>query len=917
MSSKCLPKGRVDRVYVIRYTLLFLGMCTLVFVPFLLTHASLIKKIDGMSQYIVYLRYMGQYLRRALDGFVHGNFSLPSYDFSIGMGDDIGQIVRFHPFDFLSVFVPSAYTEFLYEGILLLRFYAAGLAFSVFAFAMVKGAAWMNVLSGSMVYVFCGFMLIRVVNHPIYAAPFIVLPLLLLGAEKAMKKEGCSLFVFSVFLGFWSNYYFMYIMSVGLLVYVLVRFPEAFPSDRLKNLACLFGKMAGAYLLGLAMSMMTLYPMILRYLSSARQPQGTDALELLVYADKRRYIAWFLNLISPFQSSGNGTNLNYAVCVLPCLAVLFGFSWKAYRSLKMLTIACLVVLLIPGAGYVLAFFNRENSRWVFLLAMCCAMAVVATVDCFAALTKRQTVWVLASSGGFVALVLLQTLLTGLNVYNAVAAAELVLCVGLLLSPIVRGRSVCAARRCVLAVTCISTLAGSFLTYAPGFGAVTKQYVKAGNTLSGFQNYVRSQGASLIEDDAFYRVEGFNVRHGRENSAVFSGYNGTSEYNSILNADMMDAMISQNNLGLGAITTMRGLDGRPVAMNLAHARYFTVYTSYGTGSVPYGFSPEPAYGNRKVSVYENSHPLSFGYSYRAFITREHYDALDPLEKEMVQLEAVVAEPAKAGMDDPADALRKAGFVEIERPSGQILEETVSLSPEGKGLTYEAGIVHAGRKSRMTFRWKEKAGYDAYLLLEGLDTPDEISNLTLQTKGCKKTINVRSEEQLYNIGKDDYLVHLGYGASDRNRKAKLVFSKAGDYDLSGVKILYMPMETFEERIDALNEEPLEDASIEDGLIRGTVHFSTPRILVLSVLQAGGWTWKVDGETVSAGGDGDGARLLTANVMYQGIVLPEGEHSILLTYQTPGSATGTYIAIPAILAFIVLWFWEMRARRRMQHA
>lgn len=113
MSSKCLPKGRVDRVYVIRYTLLFLGMCTLVFVPFLLTHASLIKKIDGMSQYIVYLRYMGQYLRRALDGFVHGNFSLPSYDFSIGMGDDIGQIVRFHPFDFLSVFVPSAYTEFL------------------------------------------------------------------------------------------------------------------------------------------------------------------------------------------------------------------------------------------------------------------------------------------------------------------------------------------------------------------------------------------------------------------------------------------------------------------------------------------------------------------------------------------------------------------------------------------------------------------------------------------------------------------------------------------------------------------------------------------------------------------------------------------------------------------------------------
>ena len=167
MILKRLSRDCTVRSYLIRYTALFLGMTLLVFLPFWLTHRSLIKKVDGMSQYIVYLRYMGQYLRRVLSNLAHGSFALPSYDFSIGMGDDIGQIVRFHPFDFLSVFVPSAYTEALYEVILVLRFYAAGLAFSVFAFGMVKGAAWMNVLSGSMVYVFSGFMLIRVVNHPI------------------------------------------------------------------------------------------------------------------------------------------------------------------------------------------------------------------------------------------------------------------------------------------------------------------------------------------------------------------------------------------------------------------------------------------------------------------------------------------------------------------------------------------------------------------------------------------------------------------------------------------------------------------------------------------------------------------------------------------------------------------------------
>ena len=85
----------------------------------------MVNKVDAMSQYIVYLRYMGQYLRSALNQILHGSFSIPSYDFSIGLGDDIGQIVRFHPFDFLSVFVPAAFTEYLYEGILLLRFYDA------------------------------------------------------------------------------------------------------------------------------------------------------------------------------------------------------------------------------------------------------------------------------------------------------------------------------------------------------------------------------------------------------------------------------------------------------------------------------------------------------------------------------------------------------------------------------------------------------------------------------------------------------------------------------------------------------------------------------------------------------------------------------------------------------------------------
>ncbi len=886
-----------------------------------------------MSQYIVYLRYMGQYLRTVVWQFLHGNFTLPSYDFSIGMGDDIGQIVRFHPLDFLSVFVPAAFSEILYEVILILRFYLAGLAFSMYAFSWnstpsdtgvaggsgdvsVHRVSAVNVLSGALVYVFCGFMLIRVVNHPTYAAPFIVLPLLLLGAERAMHGRGYSLFIFSVFLGFWSNYYFMYIMSAGLLAYMLARFPEVYQKQRIKNFFTLLVKMVLAYLLGLAMSMITLCPMLLRYLSSSRTPQNTVVDNLLIYADKRRYIAWILNLISPFQSSGNGTDLNFAVIVLPCLVLLFSMAWKKFRSLKLMFIGCILILLIPAAGYILAFFNRENNRWIFLLALCCGMAVVFTADLFARLSRSQIRSLLFAAGGFVLLVVLQSVLDERNLYNITAAVELVVCMAILLSPQVRKGGVIVVRRCVLIITCVSTLINGFMTFEPGLGGLTQDYVDAGKVASTYESVQRTKGALTIQDDSFYRIEGYNVKHGTENSSIYSDYNSTSEYNSILNARMLEAMISQNNQGLTSITTMKGLDARSVAMNLAHVKYFVTRPSYAA-CVPYGFSKEPVSAGRKTAVYACENPLSFGYSSNAFITRENYNKLSDLEKEMVQLEAVVAEPVDGSDNDLADQLRSAGLEEIEKPSVSIEREAVSLVPEGGGIRLEDDVIHAKKNAKMSFVWKKRSGYDAYVLFSGFRPSIAQAYLRLKTGDFTVKADITNENHLYYTGKEDYLIHMGYSDTDAEQTAVLTFRTPCDYQLSSAEILYVPMEGYEEKIDRLNADSLENESISDGRVTGTINLSSPKILVLSVPQAKGWTVKVDGERVSEFGAGESdTGLLTANVMYQGIFLPEGEHSIEMTYATPGSALGYAAAIPAILVFLVLLIMERRRTKKALH-
>ena len=908
--------GQRRRSFVLRYTLLFLVISALVFFPFLRCGRSFVNKVDGMSQYIVYLRYMGQYLRLCLKNILHGHFALPMYDFSIGMGDDIGQIVRFHPMDFLSVFVPSAYTEILYNVIVLLRFYLAGLAFCAYAFYLnhviarsdtssEKGVYGVNVLSGSLVYVFSGFMLIRVLNHPIYAAPFIVLPLLLLGAEKVLAREGCALFVFSVFLGFWSNYYFMYIMSAGLLLYMVVRYFETVRPAGARSFLSLFFRMAGLYLFGLAMSMMTLLPTLLRYLGSSRQTQASETQSMLFYADKRRYIAWFLNLISPLRSSGNGTDLNFAVIVLPCLAVLFTMSARHLKSLKKFLIADLVMLLVPFFGFVLAVMNNENNRWMFLIAICLGMTVVFTADAFADLTQRQAAAMLLAAGLFLAAAVLQTLTKGRDLYNTAAAAELVLCTAALLYCSHRKISVRKIRCVVLGITCASVVLNGYMTYSPRFGNEVHRYIRSGKVLRKYDTYWRSRGAALLEEDSFYRVEGFAVKHGRENSSEYSGYNSTSEYNSILNADMLEAMKTLNNVDLSAVTSLKGLDARPVSMNLAHVRYYIVWQK-NKGSVPYGYSKEPAAQKGKILVYENETPLALGYSYGAYIRREAFEKLDPLEKELVQLEAAVLPKAEDGQADLEQKLQEAGLFESTEPSDGILRREVEIPKQGENFTYADGKLRASSKATVPLTVEAREGYDAYLLLDGVRINRQTASLEVSDGSFTTRTMVRSSEQVYNIGREEYLFHLGYAGKDETKTVTLRFA-AGKYRLGGAQVLYVPMEGYEEKIGALNEESLMDEQVEDGRITGRVSLQAPKLMTFSVPSAAGWTLKVDGQKTD---------LLTLNLMYQGALLPAGDHEISLTYTTPGLTTGCCIAIPAILAFIVLALTE-RKRRRGQSA
>ena len=113
------------------------------------------------------------------------------WDLNIGYGSDILTTLHYYvigdPLTLLSVFFKSSQTEFLYEFLIFLRIYLAGIAFSRYAFYHKNSKQ--AVFMGSMIYVFAGWTIYAAMKHPYFSNPMIYLPFILMELIKYIKKK--------------------------------------------------------------------------------------------------------------------------------------------------------------------------------------------------------------------------------------------------------------------------------------------------------------------------------------------------------------------------------------------------------------------------------------------------------------------------------------------------------------------------------------------------------------------------------------------------------------------------------------------------------------------------------------------------------------------------------------------------------
>ena len=907
--------SKIDRkypklVYLAVYSFICMVTFFLCFFWFYKLHRSFMWNVDGLYTHYNYLAYMGEYLRTCLKNFVHGDFSIPVWDFSFGYGADVvtALYARFgDPLNYLAVFFSRENTELLHDFLAVLRIYLAGLSFSAYCFYHKRDRY--STLIGSLIYCFCGVVFWAGVRHLYFMTPMMYFPLLVLGAEKILNKEKPYLFTIMIFLSAISNFYFFYMMSILVFVFTVITYFLNYKNITAKAFFRLLGRFILYYMIGVALSLFLFLPVVLTYMSNARL--GSSNAGSLLFRSASYYIEFIVRWFS--QGSEYGEATGYCVLAFICVVGLFLIR-KKYLDLKVKFIVLTVFLLIPFFGYAFNGFGYVTNRWVFgysfLVAYIAAVVTPHLQSIFSEKKNQRILCVLciALFGWCMMFSILQSKLY-LRAVGLLTVVSFAICMLL-------KKNAKAYNSILILVICIVTVwSNGNVRFSPFKGNYISEYVTYG---TAEENLTDTPASILPDNDTeFYRVD---ENDGRYNTTVAQGYNGLSFYTSLLNqkVDEFHKLLGVNNLPTATVYNYKGVNKRGFLEALLSTKYYV--TTSGDTQIPYGFEKVEQIGSDgRYALYQNKNFLPLGYTYDSYMTSEEFEQLSLAQRQEALMETAV-------LDGETDVVEKSDLT------------YTSVEPEYE-ITFGEGVEQQGNSfvvtnvnSQIKFSFEGIADSETYLEISGLDvrtyTPKEnyertqqygvnpvkdeeikyqeqttLISLTVESGDLKDTYKYRTPGDRYYNGTRDYFANLGY-SEDAKTSCTLTFSTPGVYSYDEVKIVCQPMAVLSDYTSERKQDVLENTVVTGRTVEGTIDLEENKILYLSVQDNGGWTAYVDGEETD---------YYTGNIMGISIPLEAGHHTIKLVYHTPGMKVGTLISVLTALVCIVFICWRRYKRKK----
>lgn len=892
------------------YTLMFLLMCIVAFLPFFTEGKSFVWGAgveDGLSQHFSALAYYGEALREFFRNLLAGHPKLVMWDMSLGYGADILSTLNYYaigdPLNLLYGFVSPKNTETMYNFMIVLRMYLAGITFIMYARKMKKRSY--GTVIGALVYVFSGFCFRLGLRHPFFINPMIYFPLLCLGIEKIYQRERPYVFIFAVCVSAMSNYYFLYMLTIFAVIYAWIRFYKYSEENKIKTFFLTILKFGMYYTLGIAMAAVILLPSVIGFLGNGRYGNGADWKSLIVYPGK--YYLLFIENFIGYGNMGSNTNAGYLPIVgIVVLFTLFSQRMK-HKKYRAAFIASIIALILPIFGYAFNGFSYANNRWAFALSFIVALLTAEMYPRLFVMSKRQQIGIGAGIIIYTVFCIIvnasgEEILKNKGIMAACGLIAVFYILLLIFQRLGYDTQKRIVRVSMAILLLISVGVHGYYRFDPKEYAYTQEFMDQGQAYRTLkEDNIRM--LSKANDPSVYRVHAEGYRY--KNYGLINHLNTISGYYSITAKCVTDTIKGYDTLGMQYADKYKGVDQRLGLLSLAGVKYITVAHNSqvakdvsSKGDVPYGVEKQSKKGN--ITLYKNKYALPFAYAYDSYMTEQQYEQLNGIGKEQVMLAQIVLNQHPADKEiqhneqrnDPDIQTISLPETRISSPKGKKYADiTVPVEKDKETYLYFKNLVYHGKKN----------GDDNFILTGRKGT----KGILVTQNDVQQKIHIQSTFNPYYFGRKDYIVKINHQTSKAKEKVRLNFLSPGEYEFDDISLITVPKKDVLARLKERKENSMKQIQYEENHFRGVYHAKKDQILCVTIPYSKGWKATVNGNRT---------KIYKANGMFMGIIMKKGTQSVKLDYETPGLKIGAWISLVAWIGLGIYGLYFGKYRKKL---
>ncbi len=829
------------------YTCLFMVISAVIFLPFLLKGGTFIYLADGFNQAYPTFVYNCRYIREGISALLWGGNAVPTFDFSIGYGEDVIEALSIYGlgeiFNLLFLFVPKEYMPFCYSVTYILKIYLAGLFLAFYL--CHKKADRLAVPACAVIYSFSSWALFYGMASPSMLYAMTIFPLLIYGLDELLENRENNrlsiLFVLAVFLQAMGGFYFLWMDILFLAVYFLVRYFVDYSCQRnfLKKtfVICAQG------ILGVAMAGVILIPSIYAFFNSSRNNGENYFTFSALVPTKQQITGWLQTLAFP---SGYREGLSLPVIVICALVSLY--SVRKNKSLKILTAIFGAGYFIPLAGSVMNGFSYSINRWAYMLFFLLACVTAAVFG-----EKEEHV----NKTGRIACILGLFCLAGSFLdFELTAGAVMRFAVYLFLW--ITSIYIYYKRKnslLLMMFLCINVCANGLFNNGPrvlggeGWAACFRPY-------SDLEEIYESQYSRaselLLEDNDDRQFSRIDICDTSTNAALLFDNYSTNSYFSLTNSNVnrfyRELMISPAAPGSFEFW---GADHRQALQSILSVLYYS----------------------EEGQIKKNNLYLPLGFSYDTYITEEELQEVPALVRNDLLIETAVIGRADAD---------KIHMPKYEIGEKEKYTENIPTDFELINVDQRDGIFHSSENSQILVTFEgfvPEKEREYYLSLSGLEYLGGEVWLDISIYG--KIIRLYPGSR---AGDGEFLICLPDDPEIyKDGTLSITLPENADFRFENIELIKNNVFYFPPYVEG--KTVMKDISISADTISGTVKADEESLLFLSIPYSKGWKCKIDEESVP---------VMRVNYGFSGVFVDEGAHVIELRYISPDIRPGLLLTI-----------------------